>query len=371
MSEITIENRRICEFYQTHPSLDIVQINLAFIDWIEAVSGSAGGGGGGAIIESMKSFQENVQQKLSEYKRESAEDIRAALSINTIERIAPIVKQHTDTIEHKIQQQMSDIKHATAEQVAEQKSLHRNLSDFLRKLENSSSKGKISENLLYGLLTRLYPSAELDAVGTVKETGDIMMSRKNCPQILFENKNYDKNVTQDEVRKFLRDVEHQNCCGIMMSQHSGIANKGNFEIGLHNGNAVVFLHNLNYDADVLRTAVDLVDHFMSCMASVAAPDTSTVAIPSQLLEDINREYGAFVANKIAQIKHVRDFSQKMISQIDELKIPSLEIYLGKNYSTELQTHDQCPVCDKYFKKGRPFETHRRACEKRAAAAQNV
>ena len=35
------------------------------------------------------------------------------------------------------------------------------------------------------------------------------MKRDNKPTILLENKNYDKNVGQDEVLKFLRDVETQ------------------------------------------------------------------------------------------------------------------------------------------------------------------
>jgi hypothetical protein len=52
--------------------------------------------------------------------------------------------------------------------------------------------------------------------------------------LLFENKNYDKNVGQEEVRKFLRDVENQNCSGIMLAQHFGIVNKDNFEIEIHN-----------------------------------------------------------------------------------------------------------------------------------------
>lgn len=91
------------------------------------------------------------------------------------------------------------------------------------------------------------------------------MKRKDKPAILFENKNYDRNVGQEEVRKFLRDIEIQNCSGIMLAQHYGITNKSNYEIELHDNNVLVYLHNVEYNADKIKAAVDIIDHFKSCL----------------------------------------------------------------------------------------------------------
>ena len=85
--------------------------------------------------------------------------------------------------------------------------LNNNVSDLLKKMEISSVKGKVSENVLCSILHSLYPVAQIDSVGTTKETGDIMLTRNNKPKILIENKCWDKNVVQEEVRKFIHDVD--------------------------------------------------------------------------------------------------------------------------------------------------------------------
>jgi len=102
--------------------------------------------------------------------------------------------------ENRIESRLSEIKDITKSNNSSQIVLQNNINDLLKKMENSSSKGKISENLLFNVLLSLYPTAQIDFVGTTKETGDIMLIRKDKPTILFENKNYDKNVLQDEVK---------------------------------------------------------------------------------------------------------------------------------------------------------------------------
>ena len=48
------------------------------------------------------------------------------------------------------------------------------------------------------------------------------------------SKEYDsKKVPDDEVRKFIRDVEEQQCHGIMLSQHNEISSKSSYHIDIH------------------------------------------------------------------------------------------------------------------------------------------
>ena len=65
----------------------------------------------------------------------------------------------------------------------QQKVLQSNINDLLRKFENSSAKGKISENIMEHVLHNLYPTAQVDLVGTTKETGDIMLYRDSLSLI--------------------------------------------------------------------------------------------------------------------------------------------------------------------------------------------
>jgi hypothetical protein len=231
-------------------------------------------------------------------------------------------------------------------------------------MENSSSKGKISENILYNILLSLYPTAQIDFVGTTKETGDIMLMRKDKPTILFENKNYDKNVLQDEVKKFLRDVEHQNCSGIMLAQHYGITNKENFEIEINNTNVLVYLHKVEYDADKIKAAVDIVDHFKSTLEDNTAETGDVLTIDKEVLDDINKEYQHFIANKLAHIKTIKDCQQKLIAQVEEFKIPNLENYLSKLYATSSSKNDVCEYCNYVAKNSRALVAHYRGCSQK-------
>jgi hypothetical protein len=227
-------------------------------------------------------------------------------------------------------------------------------------MENSSSKGKISENILFNILQSIYPTAEINSVGGVKETGDIMLIRKDKPTILFENKNYDKNVVQEEVKKFLRDVELQNCCGIMLAQHYGITNKENFEIEINNNNVLVYLHKVEYDADKIKAAVDIIDHFKSKMIDINKIHGDDITIDKDVLDDINKEYQLFTANKLSHIKTIKDCQQRLLTQVEEIKIPNLEHFLSKLYAYSSK-EDICEYCNYVAKNPRALTAHYRGC----------
>jgi hypothetical protein len=273
--------------------------------------------------------------------------------------------------EHRLQAKLGEIKDLSSTNSSANNQLQNNVNELLRKMENSSSKGKISENLLYNILNPLYPTAQIDSVGTVKETGDIIMTRKDKPSILFENKNYDKNVGQEEVRKFLRDVENQNCSGIMLAQHFGIVNKDNFEIEIHNNNVLVYLHKVEYDADKIKAAVDIIDHFKSTLVDMESDNGDSIQLSKELLDDINKDYQGFVANKLSHIKTIKDYNQKLLAQVDDIKIPSLEHYLSKIYASSASKEDICEFCNYVAKNQRALTAHYRGCALKKNHKNNV
>jgi hypothetical protein len=266
--------------------------------------------------------------------------------------------------ENRIESRLSEIKDISKSNNSSQTVLQNNINELLKKMENSSSKGKISENLLFNVLLSLYPTAQIDFVGTTKETGDIMLIRKDKPTILFENKNYDKNVLQDEVKKFLRDVENQNCSGIMLAQHYGITNKDNFEIEVNNNNVLVYLHKVEYDADKIKAAVDIIDHFKATLDDNSSATGDTLTIDKEVLDDINKEYQLFTANKLSHIKTIKDCQQKLIAQVEEFKIPNLEQYLSKLYASSSSKNDVCEYCNYVAKNSRALVAHYRGCSQK-------
>jgi len=266
--------------------------------------------------------------------------------------------------EHRIDSKLTEIKDISSGNNSTQDTLCNNVNDLLKKMENSSSKGKLSENILFNVLHSIYPTAQIDSVGTIKETGDIIMKRRDKPVILFENKNYDKNVVQDEVRKFLRDIEHQNCSGIMLAQHYGIANKNNFEIEIHKNNVLVYLHKVEYDADKIKAAIDIIDHFKESLGDIEKDNGELININKETLDEINKDYQNFINNKLSHIKTIKDFQQKLVNQVDDIKMPTLDHFLSKLYASSASKENTCEYCSYVAKNTRALTAHHRGCAQR-------
>lgn len=343
------------------------------------------------IMPTLREQMERVQEKIGQWQQQSqdgalqsqGEMLKKAI-IQDIESLSQktLQKDHLQDFVRTIEDRLSMLTNASESRLQErfrdhtrqledlkklgygQESMQQQVGDLLRKLDNSSSKGKVSENMLGHVIHSLYPSGEIKAVGTTKETGDILMLRDGMPTILFENKNYDRNVGQEEVQKFLRDVETQKCCGILLAQNYGIANRQNYEIHIYQGQVCVYLHSVQYDPDKIKVAVDIIDHLMQYIES-GTIQGEDIHIDYDFLHGLNKEYQGFVQQKLTQIKIIKDYSQKMLAQVDEMKLPQYEQWLGKYFSQSLSAKDnQCKYCGFEAKTSNGLVSHLRACKKK-------
>jgi len=263
--------------------------------------------------------------------------------------------------EQRLDTKINDLKEISSTNNQTQKALQNNVSELLKKMEISSVKGKCSENILINILQSIYLTAQIDPVGEQKETGDVIMTRKNKPKILIENKNWNKNVVQEEVKKFIHDVETQNCCGLFLSQNFGIANKENFEININNGNVLLYVHEANYDAEKIRIAIDIIDNFKLKLDELTVSNGDGYNIDKEILDEINKEYQLFATQKLLQIKTVKDFSSKMIKQLEELQLPSLEHFLSTKYAFSSSKYI-CEFCEYVAKNQSAMSAHKRGCK---------
>lgn len=249
--------------------------------------------------------------------------------------------------------------------------LQQSVTEMLKKFEKGSGKGNVSENVLYNILLSLFPCAQIDYVGNeIKETGDIILIRNNKPKILIENKDHDTcNVPKHDVDKFIRDCEIQQCCGIMFSQNRGIANKENYELQINNGNVLLYVHNVNFDNDKIKTAIEIVEQFKLKYDEINT-DNDVYNIESSVLEDINKEFNNYTSQKHSLLKLLKDFNEKMNLSINELKMPCLEQFLSKHYATSSnQGNNICKYCEKFIPKS--LSQHYRYCaEKKAFDSKN-
>lgn len=249
--------------------------------------------------------------------------------------------------------------------------LQNSVSEMLKKFEKGSGKGNVSENVVYNILLSLFPCAQIDYVGNeIKETGDIILIRNNKPKILIENKDHDTcNVPKQDIDKFIRDCEIQNCCGIMFAQNRGICNKENFEIQINNGNILLYVHNVNFDTDKIKTSIEIVEQFKIKLDEINI-DNNTYSIDISTLEEINKEFNLYTTQKHSMLKLLKDFTEKMNSSITELKMPNLEQFLSKHYATSSKQGDNiCKYCEKFIPKS--LLQHYRYCsEKKTFETKN-
>lgn len=470
-------NKKVIDFYKNNPNLDFETMNLLFVSIMENLTqdmnSSLNNNIAMQVLNNIQGLQtqikfvsENITKlqtdtllsfnsKFSEFKKEYIDDVKMILnnnSINTIDRLTPLIKDHNsslvdktllmlndivpkhneylskqlkeimitfnssiaeetnkllksninndslndfiDKLEHKFlnvqtntqqllnaiitstehrldtrineiktstEQHIQDIKNISSSNQSSQNILQNNVSELLKKMEISSIKGKCSENILFNILQSLYLTAQIDIVGEQKETGDFMLTRKNKPTILIENKNWNKNVVQDEVKKFIRDVETQNCCGLFLSQNFGIANKENFEINIHNGNVLLYVHEVNNDAEKIKIAIDIIDNFKLKLDEIVINNGDGYNIDKEVLDEINKEYQLFATQKLLQIKTVKDFSAKMVKQLEELSFPCLEQFLSTKYAFSSSKY-VCEFCEYVAKNQSAMSAHKRGCK---------
>jgi hypothetical protein len=164
-----------------------------------------------------KNIESNFMQLNALLVTETTKLLNSSTDKNTIEMLINNVNQlitqshgtlatlftNTDTKIEQIQSRMSETH-------ADSKTLNGKVCDIIKVFDSVQGKANVSEIAVFNVLTQLYPSAEITHVGQTKETGDIMFSQFNKPQILIENKNHEtKNVPKMDVDKFIRDCQIQ------------------------------------------------------------------------------------------------------------------------------------------------------------------
>ena len=142
-------------------------------------------------------------------------EMNKGITQNSIDQMMISIEQKFATILTHSEQKITNVLTAVSENKKDDLILHSKLDQMLTKLGKNNEKGKVSENLLYGNLQNIYPTAEIRNMSQTPHAGDFWILRKDKPTILVENKNHDGTVYTGGVQKFIDDMEKlQNvvCC---------------------------------------------------------------------------------------------------------------------------------------------------------------
>jgi hypothetical protein len=417
---LSTTNEKIITFYKNHPSISFEQSNLFLIELLEKFTDDDNVSIKiiSQMMERLKSMEENLQRqegamslKMLEMKDRYMEDIKMILSNNVSEKFSPLLQNYNQqlldktqilfqTLPDKIKELQNFIESETKNQLHQQtmvQSLNQSqidlsqieqrfaqtqreieagfkqvadistqnqqsVTELLGKMNNSSYKGKISENLLFSILQNLYPSANVEFVGTTKETGDFILERKNKPRILIENKDYSRSVPSEEIYKFIRDCEIQKCSGLFIS-NSGICGKDSYEVQVNDGEVLVYIQFCNNDSDKVKIGIDIIDHFKEMLDNLNKDDNEEIS--KEVVKEINDEYKLWASNRATMLKTIKEFHESMKKQLDAMSIPSLEKYLSTRFSpvSTGTTMMHCEHCGYSCKNRQALSAHRRGCLK--------
>jgi len=265
--------------------------------------------------------------------------------------------------EERITNNINTIKEMSTKSIVSQEDVQDELKQFLSKYIASSNKGKYGENNLFSILTTLFPSSDIQNTTGTKASGDFILKRLDKPTILIENKDYNHNINKEEVSKFIRDIDTQNMNGIFISQYSGITFKNNYHIDIHKGNILVYIQYCEYSPDKIRIATDIIDYLYDKVQELNTGESNNIS--KEILDDINDEYQTFISQRETTITILKDFQKKMMTQLESIKLPSLDKYLDSKYASTKPNLYSCDICNEFIGSNKQsLSAHKRGCKKR-------
>lgn len=284
--------------------------------------------------------------------------------ITTIQQpIFSFIQSSEERTSNSIQQ----VKESCNTQQTMQQKLTSELSEFLNKYKNnSSSKGNISEAELYYILQTILPSDEIIKVGNDTATCDIRVNRmdKTKPSILFENKDYSRSVTTDEVKKFERDVQMQKLHGVFVSQKSPITFKNDFQIDIINGLIHIYIPNADYNISKIKIAIDIIDNLSFKLQSLSGEsDENEYSISKEDMEEIIEEYRVFISQKLQMVDTIKIVTKQLLDKMEDIQLPKLKKLFVKFGNIENDNDFKCTMCNCWSGKNKAsLAAHVRNCK---------
>ncbi len=263
--------------------------------------------------------------------------------------------------EERLTNSLSEIKEKSTINNENTNDIKQAVQEHIINTKTSARKGDISENKLLPILNEIFPTCQVIHNGGGKQSHccDYTIIR-NTTNILIENKDYNVNIGPDNIKKFIDDIEKNNCNGIFLSQQSGISGKDNYKIDIHKNNVLVYIHGVNYDIGKIRAAVEIIDQLSYRLNEIDMDENS---ISKDDLDTINIEFNNFIESKENIIKMVNEFQKRLILSVRQLNLSCLEKYLNNKFAHMKSFDFICEYCNKGWDTRRALASHQKSCKK--------
>lgn len=331
-----------------------------------------------SIIQQFPKLNENMTKEIkqimdilkSEVVEETQRNFNEIQNKDSNLNLEKVIQDNYENINNKIhntifgfiQNQESSVMNKLNDTQKSFQNMEQNLNSFLEKQKNSTLKGKESEEKLELCLNQAFPYGEIVCQSGQPHCCDYLLRRQDKPDILFENKDYSNNVPHEEIKKFIRDVEYQKKHSILLSQHSGVTQKMNYQIDIHDGNIMIYIHYVNYDTTKIQVAVNLIDHLYKLLEK--HDNNNELHISMDELSEINKEYLTFIGQKKSLIETTKKMHKDQLKALEDFEMPKLTLLLNSKFTNVEQLSYKCEICGIYSAKNkRALITHQNKCKK--------
>jgi hypothetical protein len=141
-------------------------------------------------------------------------------------------------------------------------------------------------------------------------------------------------------------------------------------VDIHKGNVLVYIQHCEYSGEKIRVAIDIIDSLSTKIQELNIGNTNNIS--KEILDDINQEYQNFISQKETLQMTLKDFNKKMNTQIECLKLPSLDKYLDTKYAYVQTRNLTCDICNSFVGINKQsLSAHKRGCRKKQNIANEV
>jgi hypothetical protein len=428
--QLIINNKKVYDFYSTHTALSFEDMSCLMVDMLKKILKKPDNTLDSTLAEKLlgsmnlldtrmknmdKCMGEVFENKFMEFKQSYTQELNTILNNTTNERAISVLKDYNENMidktkilfnemfpknnefianqinntfnifdklinstEARLQNTMMENKNTIENKLSDmgtitntQNVISENINNLIKKFHGSSTKGYFSEVSVVEGLTRIYPYGNVQHVGNkISSSGDIMITRKEKTNIMIENKEYEQTVLQPEIQKFIDNAVLRKCDGIMISQQSQISNKDDFEINMNGDIILIYICNMGYNMDKIRTAISIIDHLKSQIEFINKEKTH-VSLTQEEIDEINNEYTSLVAHKKFILKMLNESHNKVVKEVESIKVPTLEYILMKQYGIKLTDEEECKWCGKPCKNAAGVSAHLKSCKEYLESPQYI
>ena len=284
--------------------------------------------------------------------------------VNMQQPIFSFIQSSEERTSSNVQQMRDKI----VSQQSTQESLNNGIHEFLNKYKhNSSSKGNVSEYELYSILQNIFPSDEIIDCSSESATCDYRVNRlnPNKPAILFENKDYSRSVTTEEIKKFERDLKQQKLHGIFISHKSNITYKEPFQIDIIDNLIHIYLPNTEYNIEKIKIAVEIIDTLSTKLIHISdvQAESTTINITKDDIDELVEMFNDFNTQKSSIIETIKTSNKQILDKLENMQINSVKKILNKNGVFQSDDDFKCKHCNAFTGKNKAsLGAHIRNCK---------